>query len=465
MTDAQSKLARIRCGEPPRVLDIFAGCGGLSLGFERAGFELASFVEMDIAAAETYNRNFVHAALVPARDARHVEPKEIIANCGDIDVLVGGPPCQAFTRVGRAKLRALAPDVYRSDARADLYRNFLRFVIDTRPVAVLIENVPDSLAYAGRNIPQEIASALEDLGYSAGYTLLNAVHYGVPQARERMFLIAYASELGLKPSFPLPTHRHALSVGYQNLRKGVLRAINRLAYYDANRRPGYVHVPRPSGSDSSLPEAVTTGDALGDLPRLDPTQGIWRNPHLEDPLPYAFPPGIYAAQMREWPGHSTTATVAGNAVRNLPRDHRIFSEMKPGDTYIEARDIAIKLRDAEATATPPGKPHAQNRVVPPYDPDKFTDKWRKLRSDSPAWTLLAHLAKDGYSHIHPDQPRTITVREAARLQSFPDGFTFSGGMNAAFRQIGNAVPPVLAWQLASEILRTLRGGPEPKGKT
>lgn len=96
-------------------------------------------------------------------------------------------------------------------------------------------------------------------------------------------------------------------------------------------------------------------------------------------------------------------------------------------------------------------------IVPPYDPGKFPNKWRKMEADLPARTLMAHLGKDSYSHIHydSDQARTISVREAARLQSFPDGFRFTGTMNPAFRQIGNAVPPLMARALATTILEAL----------
>jgi DNA (cytosine-5)-methyltransferase 1 len=99
----------------------------------------------------------------------------------------------------------------------------------------------------------------------------------------------------------------------------------------------------------------------------------------------------------------------------------------------------------------------RNSIVPPYDASKFPNKWRKMWSDKPARTLMAHLGKDSYSHIHYDneQARTISVREAARLQSFPDGFMFSGTMNPAFRQIGNAVPPLMATTLAIQMMNTL----------
>jgi len=102
---------------------------------------------------------------------------------------------------------------------------------------------------------------------------------------------------------------------------------------------------------------------------------------------------------------------------------------------------------------------ARAEFVPPSDPGKFPNKWRKLAADEPSRTLMAHLGKDSYSHIHPEdaQARTISVREAARLQSFPDGFQFTGAMNAAFRQIGNAVPPLLAYRLAQHIAEKVLG--------
>ena len=105
-------------------------------------------------------------------------------------------------------------------------------------------------------------------------------------------------------------------------------------------------------------------------------------------------------------------------------------------------------------------------LVPPYDPDKFPNKWRKLEPEQPARTLMAHLGKDSYSHIHYDsaQARPISVREAARLQSFPDGFRFNGTMNPAFRQIGNAVPPLLARAIGSTLLRQLREAAPPYGR-
>jgi len=152
----------------------------------------------------------------------------------------------------------------------------------------------------------------------------------------------------------------------------------------------------------------------------------------------------------------------------LPRDYAIFERMEAGDDYPAAHRVALSLfaeRVEEEAAR--GKLIRQGSsdwlalrksTVPPYDPGKFPNKWRKLDDDFPSRTLLAHLSHDSYSHIHYDsaQARTISVREAARLQSFPDGFEFAGAMNAAFGQIGNAVPPLLAAAIGTRLLQQLR---------
>jgi DNA (cytosine-5)-methyltransferase 1 len=141
--------------------------------------------------------------------------------------------------------------------------------------------------------------------------------------------------------------------------------------------------------------------------------------------------------------------------------------MRHGDRYPAAKEIAeARFQEALDQLRKEGKAPAadsnewkalRKHYVPPYDVEEFLEKWGKLRPDRPSWTVPAHLAKDSYSHIHPDsnQARMISVREAARLQSFPDGFHFCGNIGECFRQIGNAVPPLLAWAIAATLLRSL----------
>ena len=174
--------------------------------------------------------------------------------------------------------------------------------------------------------------------------------------------------------------------------------------------------------------------------------------------------------MRTWPGFEAAAEgLKDHVIRYLPRDYPLFARLKPGDQYPQAYECALemlaeRIADLRKQGKAPREGSAEyerlkKSIVPPYDVGKFPNKWRKMWSDQPARTLMAHLGKDSYSHIHYDseQARTISVREAARLQSFPDGFRFSGTMNPAFRQIGNAVPPLMARALAESIMTALRG--------
>ena len=176
----------------------------------------------------------------------------------------------------------------------------------------------------------------------------------------------------------------------------------------------------------------------------------------------------FARTMKNWPGFEAGEGVYDHVIRYLPRDYALFARMGEGDQYPEAHRLAVKMLHEklaemadEGTPVEPGSrrhDELKEGIVPPYDSTKFPNKWRKMDRDQPVRTVMAHLSKDGYSHIHYDsaQARTISVREAARLQSFPDGFAFVGAMNKAFQQIGNAVPPLLAEAIAAEIMETIR---------
>ncbi|MEI7645595.1 MAG: DNA (cytosine-5-)-methyltransferase, partial [Chloroflexales bacterium] len=213
----KEKLARVHSGKTPRVLDLFSGCGGISLGFQRVDFEIVGAVEFDALAAQSHALNFHNNSSESmrrhgvSRDITKTEPEVLIQELQikdkpelAIDVIIGGPPCQAFARVGRAKLREVAvhPEAFRIDPRGDLYLRYLHYVRILKPLVVLMENVPDVLNYGGHNIPQEMAEVLSDMGYVCKYTLLNSAYYGVPQMRERMFLIAYAETLHKEVHFP-----------------------------------------------------------------------------------------------------------------------------------------------------------------------------------------------------------------------------------------------------------------------
>jgi DNA (cytosine-5)-methyltransferase 1 len=474
------KIERLRAGNIPRVLDLFSGCGGLSLGFQRAGFEITAAVEFDDDAALSHGINFHNSSPLhtQARDITYTRPDELAAELGlgpvssAFDIIVGGPPCQAFARVGRSKLREVAehPEAFRHDKRAKLYIEYLDYVTQCAPLVVIMENVPDILNHGGHNIAEEISEVLEEKGYTVGYTLLNAAFYGVPQMRERMFLIAYAQGVSDKIVFPSPTNFIELPSGYDGSRAVALKMISE------NPHLSFHYHDAPKGDRKVLPPAVSTHDAIGDLPKIDARVQM-KNGTLKRGARRFDQPIVdtakkaqiseYAKMMREWTGFENTGSYKDHVIRFLPRDYDLFARMNEGDQYPEAYQHAQdmfheklrRLRRAGEVIPENSKKWKTllASIVPPYADDKFPNKWRKMEAFLPSRTLLAHLGKDGYSHIHYDstQARTISVREAARLQSFPDGFVFSGTMNPAFKQIGNAVPPLLAYAVARVVKTTL----------
>ncbi|RWN55254.1 MAG: DNA cytosine methyltransferase [Mesorhizobium sp.] len=469
------KLERLRAGATPRALEICSGAGGLSLGLKTAGFELTAHIEIDPEAAKSYALNFgagraADDAWMLPRDMEACSPQGLVTELGfetsageSFDLVAAGLPCQAFARIGRSKLRSVAgeEDAFQKDPRASLYRRFLKFVDDTQPLIILIENVPDILNFGGHNVPEEICETLELVGYRTGYTILNASHFGVPQVRERLFIVALADVLGAEPEFPEPTHFLELPRGYVGSRRVALKHVDR-----KSGRFHEIHEPA-----RTLPEATGTRDALDDLPvivehRTDPA--VIRRRKVSDVLEYrTLKNGVsaYAQQMRSWPCFEAPFGANGHMVRLTPRDFPIFAKMRHGADYPQARKLAEQLFNETLAQRGLSQRHSDSatyrelraEMVPPYDPEKFPNKWWKLDPLKPSRTLTAHMGKDTYSHIHYDsqQARTVSVREAARLQSFPDGFNFAGAMNAAFRQIGNAVPPLLGLAVAKTLHRQL----------
>jgi DNA (cytosine-5)-methyltransferase 1 len=472
------KLERLRTGKKPRVLDLFAGCGGISLGFQAAGFQIDAAIELDEAAARTHATNFhghlaskAFEAHLLSRDITRIEPDELTSALSlgpardAFDVLVGGLPCQAYARVGRAKLREIAdhPRAFKVDPRGNLYLRYLQYVRVTEPLAILMENVPDVLNYGGHNVMGEVAEALSALGYRAKYSLINSVFHGVPQMRDRVFLIAYHERLDTEVHFPPASRYMLLPSGYGGTRAVALKFIDlfsSIAFEEADH------------GNPRLPSPVTVEEALGDLPRITLhlegklRRGVRR---LDEPVPYgpARKLSDYAKMMRSWPGFEAPQDgLRDHVIRFLPRDAKIFRHMPHGGEYPAAQATAVKLWENKIKQiekrlrrrVPEGeKKKLYRAMVPPYPIHSFPNRWWKLRPDFPARTLMAHIGKDTYAHIHYDskQARVISVREAARLQSFPDGFRFCGTMNPAFRQIGNAVPPLMAKRLADQMMQTL----------
>ena len=285
----------------------------------------------------------------------------------------------------------------------------------------------------------------------------------MPQLRERLFNIGIRKELGVIPSFPAIRHDYDLPVGYSTSRAGKDH-IEVLEPHD--------HYVDHFSKSSSLRAAVTAQDAFADLPpiyeHLDGRlgKGVVRDVNARK----AYLPPVTSSQRSCDSGRTKNGErdFTGHVVRYTPRDYEIFRRMPHGGQYPQALEVAEKIfreRLVELERQG-GNIHEDSRewkdlrkaTVPPYKDGRYPNKFRKMWPDHPVRTLPAHLGKDSYSHIHFDskQARTISLREAARLQSFPDGFRFSGSMNSQLRQIGNAVPPLLAFAVASQLKRDLR---------
>lgn len=467
----------------PRVLDLFSGCGGLSLGFAAAGFEIVTAMETDPLAARTHAEN-LHKGLPEDVIARHARTRDVSREDPEqiarefykgrpedaFDIIIGGPPCQAYARIGRAKLRAVGEDpfAYTNDRRAGLYLRYLDYIHSLRPLALLMENVPDILNFGGRNIVEEMLSPLNRMGYEAAYSLINSAHHGVPQMRDRIYLIAFRKELGAVVRFPDASHRCDLPSGYMGMRSVALKLVGR------GQGGGYQQADTGGGT---LPTAVSAAEAIVDLPVIDGKRnGLVRRAarRFDNIVPYRMPANTdlsaFARKMRTWKGFEASDGIADHVTRALPRDTNIFRSMSPGDEYPAALAVAERLFEVAAEKSGLARNGSawlelRQAMVPPYDPGKFPNRWWKLCEAQPVRTLTAHIGKDTYSHIHYDgrQGRVISVREAARLQSFPDGFRFAGAMNAAFRQIGNAVPPLMAKRLAEVMIKELRRSIRSRG--
>ncbi|WP_456327031.1 DNA cytosine methyltransferase [Palaeococcus sp. (in: euryarchaeotes)] len=404
-------------------IDLFGAPGGLSLGFKLAGFEPKAAVDIDKDAIKTHDFNFPEAVSIQG-DIRKISSRDLMdiagIGKGDIDVVVGGPPCQGFSTIGRVKIADLAKKGvwehitnhhprFIDDPRNVLYKEFVRIVRDLQPQVIVMENVPGMMSYRNGEIVKEIIEDFSKIGYHAEARVLNAVWFGVPQIRKRIFFIGILKELKSELMWPIPTH---MDPKKSNMNK----------YKTLDEYLGI--------SDEKLKPPVTVWDAIGDLP--DPVEG---RPRLADvELDYDKPP---FSKYQKWARKGSKKVHNHIARKHNERDRLTFSIMKEGDKW---KDLPKEIRRMYG-----------------YRDDIFNDKFKKLRRDQPSWTITAHLHKDGYMYIHPTQPRTITVREAARLQSFPDWFIFKGSRTAQFKQVGNAVPPLLGRAVALAVKATLNG--------
>lgn len=360
----------------PIAVDLFCGCGGLSLGLEDAGYSVILSVDNDEKAVETHRHNLPGLVLNrDLSDSGQVDRLVSLLEGIPVDLIAGGPPCQPFSRAGKSKIRSLVQDGSRpeEDTRKDLWRAFLEIVSRVKPRALLIENVPDMALGEDLRLLRTILGELDDVGYDADARLLDAWRYGVPQHRQRLIIVG--------------------------------------------RNDG-----RPFEWPSEQ-KKVTVRQAIGDLPALGRTTGKGE---------MAAGAARTQFQQRARKGMEGSRVVWDHTTRAVRDDDReAFKLMKPGTRY---SDLPKELRR--------------------YRSDIFDDKYNRLSWDEVSRSITAHIAKDGYWYIHPAEQRTLTVREAARIQTFPDRFRFAGSRSHAFRQIGNAVPPALGEAVGRELLKS-----------
>lgn len=472
----------------------------MSLGFRAAGCRILAGIDEDDTANATFLENFTRLQRdrppfvpSPGEGDLHAFDLDSIEGIDQVDIVIGGPPCQGFSRIGRAKIDSLRDEGQREegfeeDPRNELYKIFLSAVRRWKPRAFVMENVPGMLSIGGQNVAEDIGGDLADSGYRVGYAVLNAVWYGVPQFRERLFFIGVRNDLAARPAMPDASYR-AVTMPSGYFTTAISSRSPQLTAY----LPFIMHYDLDVNHVRAKQPATSVQEALDDLPRLEDhlSEGHLQRGDFRRPLPYPRPPhSAYARLMRSWPGLVQPDGVVDHVIRRTRRDYETFGLMQPGDRYPQAIAIAtdrvrrkferqigeavtdadgetlqhlsVEFERARAISLPfkewsPELVSFAREIFPPYPEDKFVDKWRKLEPSEPSWTVTAHLGKDSYSHIHYDgtQKRAISVREAARLQSFPDSFAFTGNMGDCYRQIGNAVPPLMAWSIAERLLRLL----------
>jgi len=383
----------------PTVVDLFCGAGGMSLGFESAGFRTVLGVDRDKWACQTFAAH-IQAKVVQADIASISDFQAFFQEHGvqQVTGIIGGPPCQGFSRVGRDRIRhrdrLKGFNEPQKDLRNRLYRQFLAAVAALRPLFFVMENVPDLALYEdeGRLLIDQIQEEFEALGYSVRWDSLLASHFGVPQRRKRLFIVGFHQTL--TSPFQWPDQETArLFYGLSSLRM-----------------------------------------AIGDLPAVP-------DGHLVRLISYGQMPETW---LHHWYRDSMPEGSEHLLFDHLTRPHREddkrdFRKLKEGQKYVDLSEEDRRYRC-----------------------DIFRDKYHKLIWDEPSWTLTAHISHDTYRYIHPERepPRTLSLREVARIQSFPDHWRFCGYRTRAFTQIGNAVPPLLARAVARSIFAQIRGETE-----
>jgi len=358
------------------AIDLFCGAGGLSEGFRQAGVHVLAGQDIDSTFGQTFEQTHAEASFVhgPIQD---VSATELLAaanrQAGEIDVLIGGPPCQGYSVYNHQR----GVD----DPRAGLFKEYLRIVEEIRPRWLVMENVTGITSIAGGGIVREIQAGMRKLGYRVDMKPLKAEEYGVPQERRRVFFIA-TREDQCPILFPTPTH------------------------------------------GPELQPFVTVWDAIGDLPKLANGEDIGVQRYAKQPQ------NAYQALLRGDQRYAQNHSAPRLGQVNIDR----MKHIPPGGSW---RDIPFEL-------LPAGMKKAKR--------SDHTKRYGRPAKTDLACTILTKCDVHWGAYIHPTQDRSFSVREAARLQSFPDSFAFAGSRTEQFVQVGNAVPPLLGRAVAEAVM-------------
>lgn len=386
-----------------KSVDLFAGAGGLSCGLEIAGFQPLLANELVEQYANTYMENHPNTEVVVG-DVRQVcerNLKKLLGlKVGELDLLAGGPPCQGFSV--NAPIRAL------DDSRNHLFKDFLRVAATLMPKAILIENVPGIVQLGQGTVVEQIYKELESLGYSVSHRILFAGHYGVPQMRFRTIFIGAKKKKGLKIEFPEPEYNAKAVANF------------------AGAKELCINVPPLFAS--ALKDHTSVWDAISDLPEIE-------SGSKNGPLKYA----TKAKSDFQKIARNGAVKVENHSCANLGKVNlERLKHIPQGGSW---RDIPFDL-------LPAGLKRARR--------SDHTKRYGRLHPEALCSTVLTKCDPHWGSFFHPTQDRVISIREAARIQSFPDRYKFTGNVTQQYEQVGNAVPPLMAKAIGEQI-RTLVG--------
>lgn len=346
-----------------KVIDLFSGVGGLSLGFQNAGFEVLLANEIDPSIANAYVQNHPNVKMIND-DIIKLDEIFLSEYKGKVDIVIGGPPCQGFSQKGSRKLF--------EDDRNFLFKEYYRVVKYLKPQYFLMENVPNLLTSDKGYFKNEIFTLFKELGYHLDADILNSYNFGVPQVRRRAFIIG-----SLNGPITLPM---------------------------------------------KFEDPVTIKEALGDLAYLNSGEG---NEIQEYQTAYLT---NYQAKMR------------ANA-------EKLYNHVATNHSNLAIERMMMIPKGMGKEVLP--KAHLTKSI--------YSGTWSRMLEDKPSVTVTTRFDTPSSGRFtHPVLNRAITVREAARLQSFPDNFVFYGTKTSQMKQVGNAVPPLLAEKIANEIMKDIK---------